>query len=110
MEGYQQPYPQPSALDYWIGQRNSTDYVTDAGTAVLLSFITCGIYGLFVIYKLVQRRDDHFKRMAAVADSSIQQLRARAVGREAEIQGELGQLEGIKNQMLMMASERGAAI
>lgn len=110
MEGYQQPYPQPSALDYWIGQRSMTDYVTDAGMAILLSILTCGLYGLFIIYKLVQRRDEHFKRMAAVADSSIQQLRAKAAGRESEIQPELVQLEGIRNQMLMMASERGAVI
>ncbi len=110
MEGYQQPYAQPGALDYWVGQRSLTDYVTDAGTAILLSIITCGIYGLFIVYKLVQRRDDHFKRMAAVVDTSIQQLRLKATGREHEIQEELGQLEGLKNQMLMMASERGAVI
>ncbi len=110
MEGYPQPLPQPSALDYWVGQRGMTDFVTDAGTAILLSILTCGIYGYFIIYKLVQRRDDHFKRMAAVVDASIQQLRAKAAGREQEIQGELAQLEGIKNQMLMMASERGSVI
>ena len=110
MEGYPQPLPQPSALDYWVGQRSMTDFVTDPGTSVLLSIITCGIYGYFIVYKLVQRRDDHFKRMAAVADASIRQLRAKAAGREEEIQGELAQLEGIKNQMLMMASERGAVI
>lgn len=110
MEGYPQPLPQPNALDYWVGQRGMTDFVTDAGTAILLSILTCGIYGYFIIYKLVQRRDDHFKRMAAVVDASIQQLRAKAGGREQEIQGELAQLEGIKNQMLTMASERGSAI
>jgi hypothetical protein len=109
-QGYQQPYAQPGALDYWVGQRGLTDYVTDPVTAVLLSIITCGIYGLFIVYKLVQRRDDHFKRMAAVVDASIQQLRVKATGREHEIQEELGQLEGLKNQMLMMASERGAVI
>jgi hypothetical protein len=110
MEGYQQPCPQPSALDYWVGQRGMTDYVTDPGTAVLLSVLTCGIYGLFIIYKLVQRRDDHFKRMAAVADSSIQQLRAKAAGREVEVQAELAQLEGFRDQMLVMAGERGAVV
>ncbi len=105
-----QPFTQPSALDYWVGQRALTDYSTDPGTAIVLSLLTCGIYGMFVIYTLVQRRDEHFKRMAAVADSSIQQLRARAAGRESEIQTELAQLEGIRSQMLVMAGERGATI
>ncbi len=110
MENQQAYQSQPSALDYWVGQRVTTDFVTDPGTAILLSLITCGIYGIYIIYKLVQRRDEHFKRMAAVVDASVQQLRARAAGREELIQQELSQLEWIRGQMLTMSSERGAAI
>ncbi len=101
---------QPSPLDYWVGQRATTDFVTDPGTAILLSFLTCGIYGLYIIYKLVQRRDEHFKRMAAVADASVQQLRLRAEGREGLVQDELAQLDWIRGQMLAMSSERGAPL
>jgi hypothetical protein len=110
MEGYQQPYAQPSSLEFYVGQRSTTDFVTDPGMAILLSIITCGIYGLYIIYKLVQRRDEHFKRMAGVADAAIQQLKVKGAGKESLIQEELAYLEQVKNQMIMQASERGAAI
>jgi hypothetical protein len=110
VEGQYQYQSQPSALDYWVGQRTITDFVTDPGTAILLSILTCGIYGIYIIYKLVQRRDEHFKRMAAVVDASVQQLRVKAAGQEGAVQQELAQLEGIRAQMLAMSSERGAAI
>lgn len=93
-----------------MAERARTDFITDPGTAILLSIITCGIYGLYIIYKLVERRDEHFKRMAGVVDASIQQLRAKAQGREDVIAAELSQLEQVRTQMTAMSAERGAAI
>jgi len=110
MEGNQYPAQQGSHLEYYVAQRASTDFITDPGMAILLSIVTCGIYGIYIIYKLVQRRDEHFKRMAGVVDASIAQLKAKAQGREGEIAGELSQLEGIRMEMATMAVERGAAI
>lgn len=109
MEGTQYP-AQGSQLDYYVAQRVSTDFMTDPGMAILLTIITCGIYGLYIIYKLVERRDEHFKRMAGVADASIAQLRAKAQGREDLIAPELQQLEQVRMQMATMAGERGAVI
>jgi Domain of unknown function (DUF4234) len=109
MEGTEYP-AQGSQLDYYVGQRVNTDFITDPGMAVLLSIITCGIYFLYLIYKLVQRRDEHFKRMAGVADAAIAQLRVKAQGRENLIAPELQQLEQCRMQMQTMAAERGAAI
>ncbi len=110
MEGYQQPMAAGSALEYHVGARASTDFITDPGTAILLSLVTCGIYGMYIIYKLVQRRDEHFRRMAAVADSAVAALREKARGREDLIAPELAQLEQVRMQMNTMAAERGAAI
>ncbi len=110
MEGTPYPAQSGSALEYNVAARASTDFITDPGMAILLSFITCGIYGMYIIYKLVQRRDEHFKRMAAVADSAIAQLRAKAQGREDLIAPELAQLEQARMRMATMAAERGAAI
>jgi len=110
MEGSQYPVQAGTALEYNVAARASTDYITDPGMAILLSIITCGIYGLFIIYKLVQRRDEHFQRMSAVVDSSIAQLRAKAQGREGVIAAELSQLDQIRMKMASMAAERGAAI
>jgi hypothetical protein len=110
MEGNQYPAQQGSHLEYYVAQRASTDFITDPGMAILLSIVTCGIYGIYIIYKLVQRRDEHFKRMAGMVDASIAQLKAKAQGREGEIAGELSQLEGIRMEMATMAVERGAAI
>jgi len=110
MEGAQYPVQAGTALEYNVAARADTDFITDPGMAILLSIITCGIYGLYIIYKLVQRRDEHFQRMSAVVDSSIAQLRAKSQGREDVIAGELSQLDQIRMKMASMAAERGAAI
>jgi hypothetical protein len=110
MEGAQYQAQPGSQLEYFVAERTQTDWITDPGMAILLSIITCGIYGLYIIYKLVQRRDDHFRRMSGVVDSSIAQLKAKAQGREDAIAGELSQLEQVRMQMATMSAERGAAI
>lgn len=110
MEGTQYQAQQGSQLEYWVAERARTDWITDPGMAILLSIITCGIYGWYIIYKLVQRRDEHFKRMAGVAESAIAQLRAKAQGREDAVTAELSQLEQVRLQMNTMSAERGAAI
>lgn len=110
MEGAQYTSQPGTALQYNVAARANTDFITDPGIAILLSIITCGIYGLYILYKLVQRRDEHFKRMSAVVDASIAQLRAKAQGREEIIAGELSQLEQIRMRMATMSAERGAAV
>jgi hypothetical protein len=110
MEGARYPVQAGTALEYNVAARASTDFITDPGTAILLSIITCGIYGFYILYKLVQRRDEHFQRMAAVVDAATAQLRAKAQGREDAIAAELAQLEQIRMRMATMSAERGAAI
>ncbi|MGQ9757406.1 MAG: DUF4234 domain-containing protein [Actinomycetota bacterium] len=110
MEGTPYVNQAGSTLEYQVGARASTDFITDPGTAILLSLFTCGIYGLYIVYKLAQRRDEHFRRMAGVADAAIAALRDKARGREELVSAELAQLEQIRMQMATMAAERGAAI
>ena len=110
MEGVPYPAQAASQLEYNVAARAQTDYITDPGMAILLSVVTCGIYGMYIIYKLVQRRDEHLRRMAAVADAAMAQLRAKAQGREEVIAPELAQLEQVRMRMAVMAAERGAAI
>lgn len=110
MEGNSYVTRAGSTLEHQVGARAITDFITDPGTAILLSLVTCGIYGLYIVYKLVQRRDEHFRRMAAVADAAIAALRDKARGREELVSTELAQLEQVRMQMATMAAERGAAI
>ena len=99
-------------LYYYIQERVTTDWTTEPGMAVVLSIITCGIYGLYIFYKLMERRDTHLARFANVAYSSTGLLRekARAAGREADIAPELQQLDMIQAQMNEQGKERGAVL
>jgi Domain of unknown function (DUF4234) len=97
-------------LEYHVAERANTDFITDPGKAVILSIITCGIYGLYIVYKLVQRRDQHFRRMADVVEDSFQLLKEKAEGREDLIADELNQLDQIRMRMRTMSAEQGAAI
>jgi hypothetical protein len=99
-----------NTLQSWINYRTTTDHYIEPGMAIFLSIITCGIYGFYVYYRMMQRRDEHFKRMAAVADTSLGWLRTKAQGREQAIQGELTELDALKQWMVMQSAERGAAI
>ncbi|MBK5093907.1 MAG: DUF4234 domain-containing protein, partial [Actinobacteria bacterium] len=43
-------------LYYYIQQRVTSDWTTDPTTAIILTIVTCGIYGLYIFYKLMERR------------------------------------------------------
>lgn len=99
-------------LYYYIGERTNSDWTTDPGTAVLLTIFTCGIYGVYLFYKLFDRRDRHFARVANMAGSAIALLkeRARAMGKTDLISNELQQLDFIHRELYDMSRERGAAL
>jgi uncharacterized protein YneF (UPF0154 family) len=97
-------------LYYYIQERVTTDWSTEPGTAVVLSIVTCGIYGLYIFYKLMERRDRHLARMSNVAASSIALLKEKAAGREGQIGAELQQLDMIQAQMYEQSRERNAVL
>lgn len=49
-----------------ISRKSYTDWQTGFWKAFLLSIITFGIYGVYVLYRLLDRREQHFERMASL--------------------------------------------
>lgn len=99
-------------LYYYIQQRVTSDWTTDPGMAVLLTLVTCGIYGFFIFYKLMERRDQHLARMANMVNTSVALLNESAARRGASelIAQELAQIEMIQREMYDQSRERGAAL
>jgi hypothetical protein len=99
-------------LYYYIQQRVTGDWTCDPGMAVLISLVTCGFYGLYIFYKLMERRDLHLQRMANVAGTSIALLqeKAAAAGKSELIAQELGGLQMVQREMYEQSRERGAVL
>ena len=112
MNGQQESGSLVQNLYYYIQQRVTTDWTTDPGMAILLSIVTCGIYGLYVFYKLFERRDLHFARMANMINTSAALLneKAAAAGKSALIAQEMGQMEMVQREMYEQSRERGAVL
>ncbi|GBE58211.1 hypothetical protein BMS3Abin01_01143 [bacterium BMS3Abin01] len=85
------------ALDVDLRQREATDWQTTFISAFLLTIITCGIYGIYILYKLMDRRLQHFERLVSLREHLIEVLRekAAAAGKTAEVEEDLSQLEGL---------------
>ena len=99
-------------LYYYIQQRVVSDWVTDPGMAILLTIITCGIYGLYIFYKLMERRDQHLARMANMVNTSVALLQEKAAqaGKTELIGQELTQIGMIQREMYDQSRERGAVL
>lgn len=99
-------------LYYYIQERVNSDWTTDPGMAVLLSLVTCGIYGLYVFYKLMERRDMHLARVANMVNTSIALLneKAAAAGKSQDIAPEMQQLDMLQREIYAQSRERGAVL
>lgn len=67
------PAPQPATADrirLAYQRRNETDYVFNFWTAFGWSLLTCGIYMIYVIYRLVGRSRDHNARRLEELDAA----------------------------------------
>lgn len=85
------------ALQTDMSMRTATDWQQNFWPVFFLSLITCGIYGIYVLYKMLDRRQQHFERMVNLRQHLIGVLKekAEAAGRTAELEQDLSQLEGI---------------
>lgn len=88
---------QLALLDADMNRKSYTDWQTGFWPALLLSVVTFGIYGVFVLYKLLERREQHFERMVAFRQHLIGALRERAVATAGadSFATELAELEGL---------------
>ena len=55
--------------DAWHA-RGQSDYVFDFATALGWTILTCGLYGLYVVYQLVRRSRDHNLRRIELLDAA----------------------------------------
>lgn len=78
-------------------QREMTDWQTAFWPTFFLSIITCGIYWFYVLYKLLERREQHFERMASFRSHLIDVLKekAEAAGKSSEVEADITELEGM---------------
>lgn len=85
------------ALQNDMQQKALTDWRTSFWTDFLLVLVTFGIYGVFIFYKLLERRQQHFERMVPLRWDIIRSIRERATmsGRIAEVEQGLSELEGL---------------
>ncbi|MFA5809640.1 MAG: DUF4234 domain-containing protein, partial [Thermoleophilia bacterium] len=83
------------ALQFDLHQKVSTDWQTSFWTDFLLVLVTCGIYGVYIFFKLLERRQQHFERMVSLRWHLIEFLREKATssGRENEFAEDLVELE-----------------
>ena len=84
-------------LEADMHNRSFTDWRTSFWKAFLLSIITCGIYWIYVLYKLLDRRQQHFERMVSFRQHLLEVLRQRAelAGQADVLAGDFSELEGI---------------
>ncbi len=84
-------------LDADIRQRSITDWQTAPGTAIVLGIVTCGIYWFYVLYKILERHEQHFERMVSFRTHLIAVLKekAEAAGKTADVAQEMSELEGM---------------
>ena len=86
--GYPQAtIPPQQRIHLAVERRADSDYVFSFWTALGWSILTCGIFGIYVLYKLFQRSVEHNRRRIEVLDAAtaLAWERAQAAGRGEEL-------------------------
>ena len=88
-------------------RRNETDYIFNFWTALGWTFLTCGVYGLYVIYQLVRRSRDHNVRRLEELDAAtvFAWERAGAQGLQDELRPDFERVATHLAGMRQMATE-----
>lgn len=101
-------------LDRESRRRLETDKEMSFGLYIVLSIITFGIYAIYAHYKLIEREQDHFDRMARFNDDLYKLAAEQAddTGRTGEVSPQLEELRGLNEdfQRLQAGKERSAAL
>ncbi|MGH2924729.1 MAG: DUF4234 domain-containing protein [Solirubrobacterales bacterium] len=115
----QQP-GQPSAiesfslLDRESRRRRDTDQQLSFAMFLVLGFITLGIYVIYVHYKMIERQQEHYKRMGRFNQDLFQVVeeRAEATGQTAALARDIDELRQLNDnyQRLQRGKERNPAL
>lgn len=101
-------------LDRESRRRIETDKEMSFGLYIVLTIITFGIYGIYAHYKLIQREQEHFERMARFNDDlyKLADEQAEDTERTGEVSGQLDELRGMNEDFrrLQANDERSPAL
>ena len=97
-------------LESDLKERPATDIEIRFWPALLLSLITFGIYSYVVIWRLVSRRDRHFRRIARLTEDAGVYLRDRGADEGVDVEGVLTRLKRVERSTRLYAYERGATL
>lgn len=65
-------------LERNIGRRRETDYIMSFPKWIVLGIITLGIAAILMYYRLIKRRNEHFKRQRRIVESVVTILKVKA--------------------------------
>jgi hypothetical protein len=93
-------------------RRSESDYKIDFALNLLLTLLTCFLWGFVGWYRIVRRRDLHFARSADYTATAVAALaeRADALGKRPLIESHLRTLDVISRDLRLQARERGALV
>ncbi|HVP38129.1 MAG TPA: DUF4234 domain-containing protein [Candidatus Saccharimonadales bacterium] len=93
-------------------RRSESDYKIDYALNLLLTLLTCFLWGFVGWYRIVRRRDLHFARSADFTASAVAALAERAdtMGKRPLVESHLRTLDVIARDLRTQARERGALV
>lgn len=101
-------------LDRESRRRHDTDTRLSFGMYLVLSFFTLGIYAIYVEYKLIDREQEHFKRMGRFNDDLYKLIEERAdeVGTSKAVSKNVDEIRALNDQFqrLQQGKERSPAL
>src|SRR4051794_14240235 len=101
-------------LDRESRRRRETDTQLSYAMYLVVGFITFGIYIIYVHFKLIQRQQEHFKRMGRFNDDLLKLVEERAsdTGQTGAVGSSIDELRRLNEdyQRLQRGKERSAAL
>jgi hypothetical protein len=101
-------------LDRESRRRNDTDTRLSYAMYLVLGFFTLGIYILYANYKMIERQQEHYKRMTRFNDDLFKIINERAedVGKKEEVRRDADELRILNDeyQRLERGKERSPAL
>src|SRR3954471_16074803 len=87
--------------------RAESDYIANFWTALGWSILTCGIYGLYMIYQLTRRSRDHNRRRLDLLEAStaLAWERAQSSGKADQLRPQFERIGGHMNVLRGMMSD-----